>query len=281
MARIVLIVLLFISGICIAQDFSDHKTCFIIADNVNIRNDSSLQSKVVGHANFGEQFRVIGIYRDWFEISDGEIEGYISNKYITGDENFLKLAEARLNKSGITMLALEKIYQNIGQQQKAENLSLEIMNIFKSQVYLNHDHNCVLYGETAFNIIHYPRKIPDVKSDTNYLKYCKRIIDESKDSFIIVRALTQMAEIFSNTNREIEAKNLILTCLKDYDNYIILPSKCSSNDYQGWSKFMDILMYDILRFPDHLSTEMHKICYNNKSNKVAKAIACNVLSRLK
>ena len=280
MARIVLIVLLFISGICNAQDFSDNKTCFIIADNVNIRNDSSLQSKVVGHANFGEQFRVIRVYRDWFKISDGDIHGYISNKFITGDENFLKLAEARLNKSGITMLALEKIYQNIGQQEKAENLSLEIMNTFKSQMYLNHDQNCVLYGETAFNIVHYPRKNTDVKSDTNYIKYCKRIIDESKDSFIIVRAMIQLAGAYYYTKKNEDAKILILNSLADFSKYIIFRGTCPNVKNSINTNFMDEIMEKILKFPDHLSNEMNKLCYDNNANIIQKAIACDILEFL-
>jgi len=276
MARLVFILQLFISSLAYSQ-IPNYKSCFIIGDNVNIRKDTGLNSLIVNHASYGEEFRGFKINDDWYKIGNRSVYGFVSCKYITDPENFLKLAEAKINKNGITLLALENIYKNARQYKKAENLSLDIINKFINQQYLDHDENCPIYGETAFyNIVYYEKNNVDTL-DPYFINYCKRVIAESKDSFIIVRAMIQLAGAYFSTKKTEDAKTLVLNSLKDFNKYIILRGTCPNGNNWISTNLMDVLIERIFMFPDHLSNEMNKICYDNKVNIVPKAIACDLL----
>lgn len=281
MKKIISFFLLFINCLVYSQP-SDLKCYYIIGDKVNIRGDTSLNSPVYRQSVFGEEFQAKRLNKDWYYLLDyDEVPVYVSSKFITNPVNFLKLAEARPKKNSQTLLSLVKIYKNSGQLTKAENLSIDIINNSRNHKYPHIKDNCPLLGEAAFKTMVESDKKDVENKDPYYLNYCKRVIAESKDSFVTVRVMNYLADAYISLKRNQEAKPLLIKCLKDYGNYIILSSNCASDDNSGRTYFIDDLKNSFRSYPDNISNELHKICYDNKMGLLPKSIACDVLARLK
>jgi len=283
MTKIIYFFLVFINCLAYSQP-SDFKSYYIIGDKVNIRGDTSLNSRVDFQAVFGEEFLAKKLNKDWYYLLDYEEEPvYVSSKFITGPKNFLKLAEARTKKNSPTLLSLLKIYKNSSQLTKAENLSIDIINNNRNHKYPNIKDNCPLLGEAAFNaLVQRVEKNADNQGPYN-LNYCKRVIRESKDSFVTVRVMNYLANAYISLKRYKEAKTLLIECLKDYGNYIILSANCAADDNSGRTYFIDDLKDSLMKYPQphNISNELYKICYDNKMGLLQKSIACDVLARLK
>lgn len=60
-----------------------------IEDNVNIREEATTDSEVVGKINNGVVGDVVSVDGDWVEISSGAVNGYVKSEFIiTGDEAY-------------------------------------------------------------------------------------------------------------------------------------------------------------------------------------------------
>ena len=77
-------------------DLTDKKV-YLMADEVNVRDDSTTKGKKLGVANMGDSFDAIATNGDWYKISYDGGEAYISATYVTtnsADATFNDYAEA-------------------------------------------------------------------------------------------------------------------------------------------------------------------------------------------
>lgn len=285
MSKVTTLILLFFTYKCYSQVYSPNyeafKTYYIIGDKVNLRPDTNLDSKVFIKLDFGMEFQGERVNKNWFYLDVGEEQGFVNIKYIANVNRFLKLAEAKAKNNGVTLISLEKIYKKAGQLDKAESVSIEIINNFKHKIFPTFLESCPLYGEEAFNTIVYDKYRLVKYQDPHLQNYLKRILTESKDSSITLWAMHLLARCYLKNNNEAQAKSLILRCFKDYHEYFVLPQVCGDYDMEGNYLFVEELKKTILWFHKDMFDEMRKICNDNKMSIIPKSVACDVLAKSK
>ncbi len=66
---------------------------FYTTNLVNIRSEASADSEVAGTAALASEVEVIGGSPIWFHIRQGEVEGYINQRFLTADQNVAAAAQ--------------------------------------------------------------------------------------------------------------------------------------------------------------------------------------------
>lgn len=55
----------------------------VLGNNVNIRSQASASSEILGSANIGTEFNVLGKEGDWYSVMYNGVQGYVSSQYLT------------------------------------------------------------------------------------------------------------------------------------------------------------------------------------------------------
>ncbi|MBO7309851.1 MAG: SH3 domain-containing protein [Clostridia bacterium] len=63
---------------------------YCMADGLNVRSSASITSEKLGSLKLGEKFDAIERNDDWYKITYGDREAYVSREYVTADANEAK-----------------------------------------------------------------------------------------------------------------------------------------------------------------------------------------------
>jgi len=266
------ILLCLITGALFSQDDAYHYYR-ITADNVNVRKDTGLNSKVMMKASFGQEFSCRKVDSIWYECQSGlgpKNNYYISSKFIGTDDQLILDCESKNRKDLSTLLILEHLYANNGDYDKAVKTSIEITNLYRNNLHPTREELCALYRELPCY-----SKVRGVQNTTKYKTsiisdYCTQLINESHDSLLVTWAIITRSRCYAEAGMPELSIELLLKAINAYGKYLIIPEWCHYSDYIAVT-FMGATNQITFR------NALNKICYDPKANAAAKAIACNIM----
>ncbi len=278
-----------ITGSLFSQDDAYHYYR-ITADNVNVRKDTGLNSKVMMKSSFGQEFTCLKFDSAWYQCqTDLDYNDYfISSKYIATDDQFILECERKNRKDLSALLILEQLYNHKGDYEKAVNTSIEITNLYRNNPHPTKEESCALFRELPiYSVV--PGGQNTLKYKTSIISdYCNEVIKVSKDSFLIAWALLTLSRCNGENGTPLLAMELLLKVINDYGMYLIAPLWCHNHEYRPVA-FMGVV-YHIIYFAQNAKVQkegddlgynflisLNKICADPKSNVAAKAIACNLI----
>jgi len=287
MLKITLIFLLIFYWIVSFAQSNEFRTYYVIGNNVNMRADSSLSSKVFFKANFGEEFLCRKISDNWYEWTTGYEDGYISSRYLADEINFALATEKLEIKNGTTLYALLKHYKKAGELSKAEDLSIEIINTYKLKEFPVYTEWCPLYGELAFYAIVKGDSVDIDYSDKAVSAFCSRVVMQSKDSLIIGFALHTLAKCLLLEGKFIESESLLFKSIREYGEHLRVPTSCDYDAERGTSLIVEIknlafVLYYLngSEFRQRMYLSLKNICFDNATSSDSKAIANDIRLKL-
>lgn len=264
----------------------------IIGDNVNVRSDTGLSSKVIAKANFGDEFSCHKLDSSWHvcqSCNEGKQKCYISSKYLANDNDFIKICEERNRKDLSTLLLLEQLYSDKGNYEKAIASSIEITDQYRKSTHPSKELICALYRDLPVCSIVWGKQNTIIYKSSILSDYCTKLINERHDSLLVAWGLVTLSRCYRENELKKKEIELLLTAIKDYGRYLIKPVSCEKNRYDlieymnelnGLDLYTPIEMDNTFGFSGNLKDVFSKICDDPKADIGSKAIACNLMLKL-
>jgi hypothetical protein len=195
---------------------------FVTGDFVNIRAQPSLNAKVRWQAHWGTKFSGKQVSQDWFEVETflGEKQ-YISARYVAPPLIFYQKAEQKSDKNGRTKYELTLYYKELGEIEKAENFSLDIINHHARETLPTGYESCDILGRLAYQAVR-----GNDYSDPYILDYTMRVIPQSHEPLLTAYALLDQAKYFIRGDDLEHAEELIWRIITDYSEDLLVPVQC-------------------------------------------------------
>lgn len=206
-------------------------TFFVIGDKVNIRSAPSLDSEKIHQAEWGTKYTGKRVNKDWytFYTESTDEDGYLSSKHVVEEKEFYPLAEAKSDKNGRTKYELLLYYMSSKQDNKAEQMALELINLHRQEYFLLGHELCNFLDHMAYRVI-----LAGEAGDINYKSerfntFAKQVLNNGADSVIVAVVKIGQVKHQMQNGRLKDAENILFELLKYYSEYLFIPLPCDNN----------------------------------------------------
>lgn len=267
-----------------SQSFDGYEKLFIVGDKVNVRDKSSLKSKVIFQLNWGDEVHAKKVNEEWYKFMSFDESSiyFIHSSYIKNKEAFIKLAMKREDRNSKTDLLLLQHFIDKEEFESALRISVKLINKLPEETILTGFEKCELVSYSAL------RKMTSSKLDIEKRQFIRKRLKSKVTNLTILNLLElgEIEELIRNKEYDLSNDKLNKILVKSSDNLFIeiacdydLDSKVYP---QVWFKNLYFINYqlssrdkknDIVRY-------LRKVRDDESINKRSRNMALDIYNKL-